>query len=53
MFEKIVSMFRYFKSAVPFRVVPALIATLVLTGLLLTPVPAGWTARHGNWWPSF
>ena len=41
MFEKIVSMFRYFKSAVPFRVVPALISTLVLTGLLLTPVPAG------------
>jgi di/tricarboxylate transporter len=42
MFEKIVSMFRYLKSAVPFRLVPALIATLVLIGLLLTPVPAGW-----------
>ena len=41
MFEKIVSMFRYLKSAVPFRLVPALIATLVLIGLLLTPVPAG------------
>lgn len=41
MFEKIVSMFRYLKAAVPFRLVPALIATLVLIGLLLTPVPAG------------
>ena len=45
MFEKIVSMFRYFKAAVPFRLVPALIATLVLIGLLLTPVPAGLDAK--------
>lgn len=41
MLEKIASLFRYFKSAVPFRLVPALIATAVLFGLLLVPVPEG------------
>ena len=41
MLEKIASLFRYFKSAVPFRLLPALIATLVLIGMLLLPVPAG------------
>ena len=32
---------RYFNEAVPFRIIPALIATTVLVALLLTPCPAG------------
>ena len=45
MLEKIASLFRYFKAAVPFRLVPALIATAVLFGLLLMPVPEGLTPK--------
>lgn len=36
---------RYFRDAVPFRIVPALIATLVLVGLLLVPTPEGLTPK--------
>src|SRR2546427_6522441 len=45
MLEKIASLFHYFKAAVPFRLVPALIATAVLFGLLLMPVPEGLTPK--------
>jgi divalent anion:Na+ symporter, DASS family len=41
MFSKFPAMLRYFGEAVPFRVVPAAIATAVLLLLLLSPCPAG------------
>ena len=41
MFAKLTAMLRYFDRAVPFRLVPALIATAVLVILLLIPVPEG------------
>lgn len=41
MLSKLSAMFRYFNSAVPFRLVPALIATAVLFILLALPCPAG------------
>ncbi|MYN41340.1 DASS family sodium-coupled anion symporter [Duganella sp. FT109W] len=41
MLSKLSAMFRYFNSAVPFRLVPALIATAVLFVLLALPCPAG------------
>jgi DASS family divalent anion:Na+ symporter len=41
MFTRITAMLRYFNGAVPFRVVPAIIATAVLLLLLLSPCPAG------------
>jgi len=34
---------RYFREAVPFKIGPALVATAVLVGVLLTPVPEGLT----------
>ena len=45
MLQKIVAMLRYFNAAVPFRLVPALITTLVLVGMLLIPVPADLTPK--------
>lgn len=41
MYSKLSAMLRYFGSAVPFRVVPAAIATAVLLLLLWIPCPAG------------
>ena len=43
--QKLIEALRYFRSVVPFRVVPALIATAVLVGLLLMPVPEGLTPK--------
>lgn len=45
MFGKLAAMFRYFNSAVPFRLVPALITTGVLVTLLLIPAPEGLAPR--------
>ncbi|SEL22613.1 divalent anion:Na+ symporter, DASS family [Roseateles sp. YR242] len=45
MLERVKSMLRYFNEAVPFRLVPALITTAVLFGLLLIPCPAGLTPK--------
>lgn len=41
MYQRIKALFRYFNEAVPFRLGPALIATVVLLTLLLLPVPEG------------
>lgn len=41
MYQRIKALFRYFNEAVPFRLGPALIATVVLLTLLLVPVPEG------------
>jgi DASS family divalent anion:Na+ symporter len=41
MLSKLTAMFRYFNEAVPFRLVPALVTTIVLLVLLLLPCPAG------------
>jgi DASS family divalent anion:Na+ symporter len=41
MFSKLSAAFRYFNDAVPFRLVPALITTVVLLVLLWLPCPAG------------
>jgi len=41
MLSKLTALFRYFNSAVPFRLVPALITTAVLFVLLWLPCPAG------------
>jgi DASS family divalent anion:Na+ symporter len=41
MFKLLVDALIYFRSAVPFRLIPALISTLVLVGLLLLPAPEG------------
>ena len=43
MFKMLVNALRYFKDAVPFRIVPALISTVVLITLLLIPHPEGLT----------
>jgi len=45
MLTKVKGMFRYFNQAVPFRLVPALIATAVLISLLLIPSPDGLTPK--------
>ncbi|WER48636.1 DASS family sodium-coupled anion symporter [Cupriavidus sp. WKF15] len=41
MLAKIVAIYRYFMSVVPFRLTPAIISTVVLVTLLLIPPPAG------------
>src|SRR6218665_2471057 len=41
MFQSVQQAARYFREAVPFRIVPAVITTLVLVGLLLVPTPEG------------
>ncbi len=43
MLANLKALFRYFNSAVPFRLVPALITTAVLVTLLLLPCPQGLT----------
>src|SRR6218665_1349524 len=43
MLKHVAAMLRYFKAAVPFRLVPALIATAVLLTLWLIPPPDGLT----------
>ncbi|WP_134681750.1 DASS family sodium-coupled anion symporter [Paracoccus ravus] len=43
MSRKIQAIFRYFHRTIPFRLRPALAATAVLVGLLLTPTPDGLT----------
>lgn len=45
MLKRLQDLFRYFNGAVPFRLVPALIATAVLATLLLLPCPAGLTPK--------
>lgn len=45
MLAKLLAALRYFNAAVPFRLVPALIATAVLVTLLLIPTPQGLTAN--------
>ncbi|WP_431262407.1 DASS family sodium-coupled anion symporter [Roseateles chitinivorans] len=41
MTARLIALYRYFKQAVPFRLIPAFITTGVLIGLLLVPVPDG------------
>ena len=41
MTARLIALYRYFRQAVPFRLIPALITTAVLVGLLLVPVPDG------------
>ncbi len=45
MLKRLQDLFRYFNGAVPFRLVPALIATAVLVTLLLLPCPVGLTPK--------
>lgn len=45
MVEGILRAARYFRDAVPFRIIPAAITTLVLVALLLLPVPEGLTPK--------
>lgn len=45
MLAKIVAMYRYFMSVVPFRLTPAIISTVVLVTLLLIPPPTGLKAN--------
>ncbi|MGU3497085.1 DASS family sodium-coupled anion symporter [Xanthobacteraceae bacterium A53D] len=45
MIERIRGMYAYFAGAVPFRIKPAIITTLVLFTLLLLPVPDGLTPK--------
>ena len=45
MLKRVQDLFRYFNSAVPFRLVPALIATAVLVTLLVLPCPEGLTPK--------
>ncbi|MDX3773920.1 DASS family sodium-coupled anion symporter [Chromatiaceae bacterium AAb-1] len=45
MIKNCIAMLRYFNSAVPFRIVPALITTIVLITLLLIPCPEGLTPK--------
>lgn len=45
MYGRLKAAFLYFEEAVPFRLKPALIATVVLAILLLVPAPAGLTAK--------
>lgn len=45
MLKRLQDLFRYFNGAVPFRLVPALIATAVLVTLLLLPCPPGLTPK--------
>ncbi len=45
MLKRLQDLFRYFNGAVPFRLVPALIATAVLVTLLLLPCPDGLTPK--------
>lgn len=44
MLRRIAAMYRYFMSAVPFRLTPAIITTIVLVTLLLLPAPSGLNA---------
>lgn len=43
--SRVTAMVRYFAQAVPFRLMPAFITTLVLLGLLAVPVPEGLTPQ--------
>jgi DASS family divalent anion:Na+ symporter len=45
MIERLKAALRYFNEAVPFRLVPAVITTLVLVSLLLIPCPEGLTPK--------
>ncbi len=45
MLKRVQDLFRHFNSAVPFRLVPALIATAVLVTLLVLPCPEGLTPK--------
>ncbi len=45
MLASLKALFRYFNNAVPFRLVPALITTVVLVTLLLLPCPDGLTPK--------
>ncbi len=45
MIEALIRAARYFRDAVPFRIVPAIVTTLVLVTLLLWPVPEGLTPK--------
>lgn len=45
MIKSLVDMLRYFRDAVPFKIVPAAIATVVLFTLLLIPTPEGLTPK--------
>lgn len=45
MLQAILRAARYFRDAVPFRIVPAIITTLVLVALLLVPAPQGLTPK--------
>lgn len=45
MLASLKALFRYFNNAVPFRLVPALITTVVLFTLLLLPCPGGLTPK--------
>ena len=45
MYKTVRDMFLHFKEAVPFRLVPALICTLLLVGMLLLPAPEGLTPK--------
>jgi len=45
MLQRLIDAAKYFKRAVPFRIVPAIITTLVLAGLLLVPTPDGLTPK--------
>ncbi|WP_338665961.1 DASS family sodium-coupled anion symporter [Pararoseomonas sp. SCSIO 73927] len=45
MYDRIRATLRYFEGAVPFRLKPAIITTLVLLALLAVPVPAGLTPK--------
>ncbi|MFC3337967.1 DASS family sodium-coupled anion symporter [Paracandidimonas soli] len=45
MLERIKATFQYFNEAVPFRLVPAIIATVALFTLLLLPTPEGLTPK--------
>lgn len=45
MLKRVQDLFRYFNSAVPFRLVPALVATTVLVTLLVLPCPEGLTPK--------
>lgn len=45
MFKTVSELLRHFKEAVPFRLGPAVISTIVLVTLLLLPAPDGLTAK--------
>ena len=45
MYKTVRDMFLHFKEAVPFRLVPALICTVLLVSMLLLPAPDGLTPK--------